>query len=158
MIDEKLVDLILRHRKNCFYTVGNGGSMANAMHLATDFNHLGFRAICLCNPCMLTAMANDYGVEEMFARQISNLGRAGDVLFLFSGSGLSPNICVAAMKARKQGLIPVGITQEHSALKLYCNYIVETKETQMEKVEDFGALFIHELSDVLGWQLGHYLD
>lgn len=96
---------------------GNGGSAAEAQHLTAELvgRFLGERrplsAICLsAETSSLTAIVNDYGIEEMFARQVQAHGRPGDVLMLLSTSGASPNVLRAAERARDCGLLVWSIT------------------------------------------------
>ncbi|HET9309725.1 MAG TPA: SIS domain-containing protein [Actinomycetota bacterium] len=98
---------------------GNGGSAADAQHLATEF----VSTLTLDNPrpsipaialttdsSLLTAIANDYGIEGVFARQVESLGSAGDVLIAISTSGNSQNVVRAAEQARSQGVRVVALT------------------------------------------------
>ena len=98
---------------------GNGGSAADAQHLATelvatltlDRIRPSIPAIALTtDTSILTAIANDFGVERMFARQVEALGRPGDALVAISTSGSSPNILAAAEEARARGLSVVALT------------------------------------------------
>jgi D-sedoheptulose 7-phosphate isomerase len=98
---------------------GNGGSAADAQHLATEFVSAltlehprpAMRAIALTtDTSALTAIANDYGVDRMFARQVEAIGTAGDVLLAISTSGNSPNVLAAAEAARGGGIGVVGLT------------------------------------------------
>lgn len=96
------------------FFAGNGGSAADAQHLATEYvvryqsNRPALRAVALTtDTSLLTACANDMGFEEVFARQVDALGRAGDVLVLHSTSGESPNVVRAAQTARARGLTVV---------------------------------------------------
>jgi D-sedoheptulose 7-phosphate isomerase len=95
---------------------GNGGSAADAQHLATEYvvrfryHRRPLTALALTtDTSLLTAVANDYGFEQVFARQVAALGRAGDILFLHSTSGLSPNLLAAASTARKLGVLTVAL-------------------------------------------------
>jgi len=95
---------------------GNGGSAADAQHLATEYvvrfrrNRRPLRAVALTtDTSLLTAAANDLGFEQVFARQIEALGRAGDVLFLHSTSGDSPNLLAAARAARSVGVTTIAL-------------------------------------------------
>ncbi len=97
-------------------TCGNGGSAADAMHLAEELigryrNDRRPLAACCLNTDggALTCIANDYGYEQIFARQIQALGRPGDVLVVFSTSGRSPNILAALRAARTNGVISVAL-------------------------------------------------
>ena len=100
---------------------GNGGSAADAQHLATEFVSTlttdnprpSIPAIALTtDTSLLTAIANDFGVEGMFARQVESLGRSGDVLIGISTSGNSANVIRAAEQARGQGLGVIALTGE----------------------------------------------
>ena len=90
---------------------GNGGSAAQAQHLTAELvgryrdDRAPFSAICLtAETSSLTAIANDYPAEELFARQVEAHGRPGDVLVLMSTSGRSPNIVAAAERGRRIGM------------------------------------------------------
>ena len=96
---------------------GNGGSAADAQHIAAELvgRFLGERkalpAIALTtDTSALTAIANDYGYEEVFARQVEALGRPGDVAIAISTSGKSPNVLRAVDTARASGMTTIGLT------------------------------------------------
>jgi D-sedoheptulose 7-phosphate isomerase len=98
---------------------GNGGSAADAQHLATEFisaltlDHArpAMRAIALTtDTSALTAIANDYGADRMFARQVEAIGTPGDVLIAISTSGTSPNVVVAVEEARAADIAVVALT------------------------------------------------
>lgn len=97
---------------------GNGGSAADASHfagemivrLSSDKNRQSLPAIALAvDPAVITAAANDYGFENIFARQIEGLGNKGDLLFVMSTSGNSKNIIKAVKTARDKGLLTVAL-------------------------------------------------
>ncbi|MBW3553921.1 MAG: SIS domain-containing protein [Gemmatimonadetes bacterium] len=95
---------------------GNGGSAADAQHLATEYvvrfraDRRPLAALALTtDTSLLTAAANDYGFEQVFARQVEALGRSGDVLFLHSTSGESPNLLRAAEAAKAKGVVTVAM-------------------------------------------------
>ena len=96
---------------------GNGGSAADAQHMAGEFvsrfmfDRPGLAAIALTtDSSILTAIGNDYGYEKIFERQVQSLGRSGDVLVAYSTSGKSPNVLLALKAAREQELVTVGFT------------------------------------------------
>src|SRR5512139_3614498 len=96
---------------------GNGGSAADAQHLAGElvsrfaYDRPGLPAFALTtDTSVLTAIGNDYGYEHLFARQVQAVGAAGDVFFGISTSGRSPNILAAMRVAREKGLATVGLT------------------------------------------------
>lgn len=98
------------------YTCGNGGSAAEALHLAEELigkykaTRPPYPAIALCaDPTALTCIANDYGFGQIFARQVQALARPGDILVAFSTSGVSPNIEAALVAARANGATTIGL-------------------------------------------------
>lgn len=93
-----------RERGSSVYLVGNGGSAGIASHATTDFvNVAKLRAQTVHDSSLLTCMANDYGYENAFARILSQLTRAGDVLVAISSSGRSPNIRNAVDTVKQRG-------------------------------------------------------
>jgi D-sedoheptulose 7-phosphate isomerase len=101
---------------------GNGGSAADAQHLASELvvryrqDRPAIAAICLsADSSILTAGGNDLGFEHVFSRQIEALGRPGDIAFAISTSGQSPNILAGLKSARAHGLIAAGMTGENSS-------------------------------------------
>ena len=98
---------------------GNGGSAADAQHLAAELtgrfeaNRRALAAVALTtDTSALTAISNDFGYERVFARQVEALGRPGDVLYAISTSGNSPNVVAAVDEAKKLGLKVIGVTGE----------------------------------------------
>jgi D-sedoheptulose 7-phosphate isomerase len=96
---------------------GNGGSAADAQHLAAEFvgrfvsERAALAAISLTtDSSILTAVGNDYGFDRVFARQVQALGRPGDVVVAISTSGNSPNVLEAVKEAKKHGLNGIGLT------------------------------------------------
>lgn len=96
---------------------GNGGSAADAQHIAGEFlsrykqDRAPLAAIALTtDSAVLTAIGNDYGYEQVFARQVQALGHKGDVLIVLSTSGRSPNVIAALHAAREIGVTTVGFT------------------------------------------------
>ena len=96
---------------------GNGGSAADAQHIAGEFvsrfafDRPGLPAIALTtDSSILTAIGNDYGYEKLFARQVQAHGNKGDIFIGYSTSGKSPNILGAFEEARARGLVCIGLT------------------------------------------------
>lgn len=90
-------------RSHRVYIIGNGGSYANAMHIANDLLSCGVRAHSM-DPATLTAFANDHGYEMAFEMWIRVMGEPGDHLVALSGSGKSPNILRAIWAAEQIGM------------------------------------------------------
>ena len=94
---------------------GNGGSMCDAMHFVEEWTGRFRRdrdalpAVAFSDPSQLTCIANDFGFDEVFARQVQAVGRKGDLLVAISTSGNSPNVIRAVEEARKLGITTVGL-------------------------------------------------
>lgn len=102
-----LADYIRRARR--VYLIGNGGSYANAVHIANDLISCGVKAFAP-DPATLTALANDNGFESTFALWLQVVGEAGDLVIALSGSGRSPNIVQALKTAKALGMATVALT------------------------------------------------
>ena len=123
---------------------GNGGSAADSQHIAAEFvgRYLLERpplpAVALTtDTSILTALANDYGAEHIFARQVEALGREGDVLVAFSTSGTSANIMRAVEAARKRGMTVIGFTGAKGAkLKGMCDACITVDSTETPRIQE----------------------
>ena len=123
--DEKMVDqingiaqVIINAFKNgnSVYFCGNGGSAADAQHLAAEFSgrfYLDRQPLpseaLHCNTSFMTAVGNDYGYENVYSRLVQAIGKAGDILIGMSTSGNSPNILKALTVAQTKGMITIGL-------------------------------------------------
>src|ERR1043165_1365537 len=122
---------------NRIYFCGNGGSAADAQHLAAEFSgrfytdRKALPAEALhCNTSYLTAVANDYSYDVVYARLIKGIGLKGDVLVGLSTSGNSTNIVKAFETAREKGIITVGFTGEAGGkMKPLSDYLVNVPST-----------------------------
>lgn len=111
---------------------GNGGSAADAQHVAAEFvsrlvgDRPAMRAIALTtDTSILTAIGNDYGYERSFTRQIEALGQCGDVFLGISTSGRSPNVLAALELCRQLGVISIGFTGNSSSkMEPLCDYLI----------------------------------
>lgn len=140
----KLEDIIKDAGDKLILIAGNGGSMTCAIHLALHLQDLGYRAISLSDSAIITARGNDYGMETMFSKQVEALGREGDLLILFSTSGESPNIVVAAEVGVQKGMYVVGFTQRGSFLSGLVNYPILVAGS-VQKMEDGFSRYCHSL-------------
>ena len=97
------------------YACGNGGSMSDAMHFAEELSgcfrkqRAALSALAFSDPATLSCIANDFGYEQVFARQVEAHGQAGDLLVTLSTSGESPNVIAAARVARDRGLTTIAL-------------------------------------------------
>lgn len=121
-LQSAVIERIGQAVRDCFargghvYTCGNGGSAAEAMHLSEELigkyqrARRPYPAVCLnADPTAITCIANDYGYENIFSRQVEALGRKGDVLVGFSTSGESPNVLKAFQTAQSRGVVTIGM-------------------------------------------------
>jgi D-sedoheptulose 7-phosphate isomerase len=123
---------------------GNGGSAADAQHIAGEFvsrfafDRPGLPAIAITtDTSILTAIGNDYGYECLFARQIQALGNKGDVFIGYSTSGKSPNIVQAFEEARTRGLVCIGLTgSQGGPMQNLCDYLLEVPSTDTPKIQE----------------------
>jgi glycosyltransferase involved in cell wall biosynthesis/phosphoheptose isomerase len=133
--------------------VGNGGSAAEAQHLTAELvgrferDRLALSAICLHgDTSSLTAIANDFGIEEAFARQVVAHGRPGDVLVALSTSGRSPNVLAAARAARECGLTVWGMTGPGpNPLADLCDEVLSIDAERACTVQELHLVAIHVL-------------
>lgn len=134
-------------------TAGNGGSAAEAQHLTSELvgrfrtERRPFSAVCLsAESSSLTALVNDYGAQEMFARQVEAHGRPGDVLVLLSTSGTSPNVLAAARRGRDLGLTVWGLTgPAPNPLAALCEDAVAVPAPSTAAVQTIHLVLIHAL-------------
>lgn len=136
---------------------GNGGSAADAQHLAAElvgrfaYHRPGLPAIALTtDTSILTAVSNDYGFEHLFARQIQALGRTGDVFFAISTSGRSPNITQALKAARAAGLICVGFSgRDGGDLLQQCDYCFRIPDESTPRIQEGHKVIGHLVCEII---------
>jgi D-sedoheptulose 7-phosphate isomerase len=141
---------------------GNGGSAADAEHMAAELvgrferERPGLAAIALTgNGPALTALANDYGWESAFSRQIEALAKPGDAVVAISTSGRSPNVVDAARRARELGLKVVALTgAEGGELALVADVCVRVPSSRVARIQEAHALAIHAICAVVDSVVG----
>jgi D-sedoheptulose 7-phosphate isomerase len=132
---------------------GNGGSAAQAQHLAAELVGRFFEerralpAVALtADTAILTALGNDYGYERVFARQLEALARPGDLLFAISTSGNSPNVVLAARTARTLGCTVIALTGARGgALGSLADLVLAVPSTVVARIQEIHALCVHIL-------------
>jgi D-sedoheptulose 7-phosphate isomerase len=141
---------------------GNGGSAADAQHIAAELvgryedQRRAYPAIALTtDTSALTAVSNDFGYEEVFARQVQALAQPGDVLIAISTSGKSPNIVRAAEVAQGLGCKTIGLTGIHAEpLANYCFITVQVLSERTARVQEghitIGHLWCEMVDQILG--------
>jgi D-sedoheptulose 7-phosphate isomerase len=133
---------------------GNGGSATDAMDFVADLRAAGHRAIDLTEDAsILTAVANDIGVEEIFQRQVIAYGRPGDVAVALSTSGNSQNLIVALVEARRRDLATialVGYDGGRVAAEGLADQVIVTRSQHIPRIQEAQATAYHALCDLLG--------
>lgn len=133
---------------------GNGGSAADAQHIAGEFlSRLNFDrnplpAIALTtDTSVLTAVGNDYGFDQTFARQVRGLGRPGDVFIAISTSGRSPNVVAALKAARESGLITVGFagTAANGTMQPLCDHCLAAPSAETPQIQQIHIVAAHAI-------------
>jgi D-sedoheptulose 7-phosphate isomerase len=132
---------------------GNGGSAADAQHIAGEFlSRLNFDrdplpAIALTtDTSVLTAIGNDYGFDRAFERQVRGLGRSGDVFLAISTSGRSPNVLAALRAARKIGVTTVGFTGDGQRdMSAYCDHCLAAPCTETPMIQQIHTVAAHAI-------------
>ena len=140
---------------NKILLIGNGGSAADAQHIAAEIigrykqDRPAHAAVALTtDTSALTAIANDYGFEQVFARQVEGLGQRGDVLLALSTSGRSPNILAALRIARARGLVTVGFTgKKGEALGALCDHLLVSPSDDTPIVQQIHLAIAHGICD-----------
>jgi D-sedoheptulose 7-phosphate isomerase len=138
-------------------TAGNGGSAAEALHMAEELvgrfkaNRISLPAISLVADCTaLTCIGNDYGYDEIFRRQVEGLGKAGDVLVLFSTSGSAENLRLALEEGKRKGLITVALLGRDGgklAGQATHELIVRSRETA--RIQEAHQVVLHLLLEIV---------
>jgi len=142
---------------NKVYFCGNGGSAADAQHLAAEFSgrfyydRLPLPAEALhVNTSYLTAVANDYSFEEVYSRLLRGIAQSGDILFCISTSGNSKNIIRALEVARELGIITVGMTGE-SGGKIHdlCDFLINVPSTDTPRIQESHIMIGHIICELV---------
>ena len=140
-------------KKNKLLIAGNGGSAADAQHIAAEFvgrfiaDREPLAAIALTtDTSALTAIGNDFGFEHVFERQINALGRRGDVFIAISTSGRSPNVLAALRAARKLGLTNVGFTRAaRTPMHAYCDLVLAVPSVETAPIQQVHMTAAHAI-------------
>jgi D-sedoheptulose 7-phosphate isomerase len=132
---------------------GNGGSAADAQHIAGEFlSRLNFDrnplpAVALAgDAAVLTAIGNDYGYDQTFARQVRGLGRPGDVFIAISTSGRSPNVLAALRAAREIDVTTVGFSGDgERAMAAYCDHYLAAPAAETALIQQIHIVAAHAI-------------
>jgi D-sedoheptulose 7-phosphate isomerase len=138
-------------RGNKILTCGNGGSAADAMHMAEELtgryklDRKPLPAISLvADPTLLTCIGNDFGFEHIFSRQIDALAHAGDIVVAFSSSGNSRNLVLALESARKMKVISIALLgKSGGAMKGIADYELIVPSNETARIQEIHTLVLH---------------
>ena len=149
---EKSVDICYEcfESKNKIYFAGNGGSAADAQHMAGEFvsrfafDRPGLSAFSLStDTSVITAIGNDYGYESLFSRQLEAHARPGDVFVAYSTSGISPNIIRALEVAKGMGVTNIGFTGSGGLMNEYCESLIQVPSVNTPKIQEIHLVIGH---------------
>ena len=148
-------------RGGTLFFCGNGGSAADAQHMATEYvvrymrNRRAYPAIALTtDTSLLTAAGNDIGFENVFARQVEALARPGDLLIIHSTSGNSPNVLRAAEAARSKGAGVLAFSaRDGGALKALADHNVIIPTTRTDRAQELHLCIEHAICELVEREL-----
>jgi D-sedoheptulose 7-phosphate isomerase len=151
-------------RGNKLLACGNGGSASDAEHLVAELvgrfstERQALPALNLAaGPATITALANDYGFERVFARQVEGLARAGDVLLAISTSGNSPNVIAAAQAARRLGCLVVGMTgSTGGTLRENADLMIAAPSRVTARIQEVHGLCVHAIADYIDQEVARH--
>jgi D-sedoheptulose 7-phosphate isomerase len=160
-VSEVIIEALKNGNKPILF--GNGGSAADAQHIAAEFvgrfafDRPALPALALSvNTSAVTAIGNDYGFDVVFARQIEALGRAGDVAIGISTSGNSPNVLQGVTTAKKMGLHSVALTGASGGkLKYTVDYCLCAPSNETPRIQECHILIGHIISELVEQTIFH---
>lgn len=140
---------------------GNGGSAADAQHLAAEFSGRFYTdrdplpsEALHCNASYMTAVANDYSYDIVYSRLVKGMGKAGDVLIALSTSGNSVNIINAVQQAKAIGMITVGFTGESGGkMKTDCDVLINVPSSDTPRIQETHIMIRHIICQLAEEQL-----
>jgi D-sedoheptulose 7-phosphate isomerase len=144
-------------RHGTLFFCGNGGSAADAQHMATEYvvrymrNRRAYPAIALTtDTSLLTAAGNDIGFENVFSRQVEALAKPGDLLIIHSTSGNSPNVLRAAEAAREKGVQVLAFSARHGgALRALADHSVVIPTERTDRAQELHLCIQHVICDIV---------
>jgi D-sedoheptulose 7-phosphate isomerase len=160
---ERAADMVRQtvQRGGTLYFCGNGGSAADAQHVATEYvvrymrDRRPYPAVALTtDSSLLTAAANDLGFEQVFARQVEALAKPGDLLIIHSTSGNSPNVLRAAEAARRRGVPVLAFSaRDGGRLRELADHCVVVPTDRTDRAQEVHLCIEHLICDLLEREL-----
>ena len=159
----KLADLIVEAfiNGNKLLFCGNGGSAADAQHLAAEFsgryylNRPPLHAEALhTDTSFMTAVSNDLSFDDVYARLIQGIGKQGDILIGMSTSGNSKNVIKALEEAKKKNIITIGFTgKANGNMKPYCDYLINIPSDDTPRIQECHLMLGHAICELVEKEL-----
>ena len=158
LIDKVADECIAAYRRgNRVLLAGNGGSAADAQHIAAEFvsryafDRPGLASIAFTtDTSMLTAIGNDYGYDQVFRRQLEANGRQGDVFIGISTSGNSANVLTALQCAKELGIVAVGLTGQGGAkMQAFCDYCIKVPSMSTPRIQESHIMLGHIICGIV---------
>ena len=166
MDDEDMIIKIEKSASQCvsaltsgckLYFCGNGGSAADAQHLSAELSGRYYKdraplpAEALhVNTSYLTAVANDYGYDEIYSRMLSGMGKSGDVLIAISTSGNSRNIVKAIEVAHSKGMFVIGMTgRDGGAMRELCDILLNVPSDDTPRIQESHIMIGHIICEII---------
>lgn len=144
-------------RGGTLFFCGNGGSAADAQHMATEYvvrfarNRRAYPALALTtDTSLLTAVGNDFGFDHVFSRQVEALARSGDLLVIHSTSGTSPNVLRAAEAARAKGVAVLAFSaRDGGALRALADHSVVVPTSRTDRAQEVHLCVEHLICEMI---------
>ena len=156
---QKAVDSLYTTLKtgNKILIFGNGGSAADAQHIAAEFvvrlklERRGYPAIALTtDSSVLTSCGNDYGFDRVFERQVEALGSFGDMAIAISTSGNSKNVVLAIQEAKRKGMQVIGFTGKGGGkMSKLCDILVDVQSSNTMRIQETHITYFHVICDLV---------
>lgn len=166
---EKVAELCIAAYKNGnkILVCGNGGSASDAQHMVGELvgryliERSGIPAVALnANTTVVTALANDYDYNKIFAKQVKALGQGGDILFGISTSGNSSNVNNAFEVAKKMGIKTVGLTGRNGGkMRGNSDYLLNVPSDRTPRIQEMHIMLIHIICGLIEkglWECGYF--
>lgn len=164
---EAALDAVVATLVDCFktggklMTAGNGGSLADAMHVAEEFtgrfrnDRIPLPAIALADPTHMSCVGNDYGFDHIFSRPVEALAEPGDCVLLLSTSGNSNNLVLAAKAARAKGAKVIGfLGRGGGRLSDLCDIVVMAPGDTSDRIQELHMMSLHAIIEAVEVELG----
>lgn len=154
-VGEKTIEVYKNGKKTII--AGNGGSAADAQHMAGEFvskfyfDRPGLKSLAITtDTSILTAIGNDYGYDRVFVRQLEANGDEGDIFFAISTSGNSKNIVEALKVCKEKGILTVGLTGEKiGKMDELCDYVIKVPSTETPRIQESHLLIEHMICAIV---------